>query len=166
MARFRKRPVEVDAVQFTGTEPHPDGVCLGIDAQCVWADTAFRGRPHVHTLEGILLVSPGDWVIRGIRGEYHPCRADIFEETYEPVPNVSVWRGGIIEQPSAGTHCDVTPLPIGYWAPPDARVCEVRCPSCGARRVFNRHVGGPGQVTPYQVGAWEDWTPTPVHASA
>ena len=39
---------------------------------------------HIETLEGTLHVSPDDWVIRGVQGEFYPCKPDIFEQTYEP----------------------------------------------------------------------------------
>ena len=38
----------------------------------------------ITTLEGIMIASPGDWIIRGIQGEFYPCKPDIFEATYEP----------------------------------------------------------------------------------
>ena len=43
-----------------------------------------RAEPHVHTLEGPLAISDGDWLIKGVRGEFYPCTPDIFAATYEP----------------------------------------------------------------------------------
>ena len=40
---------------------------------------------HIPTLEGAMTASPGDWIIRGVQGEFYPCKPDIFAETYEPV---------------------------------------------------------------------------------
>jgi hypothetical protein len=40
-------------------------------------------RPVIHTLEGVLTASPGDWIIKGVQGEFYPCKPDIFEATYE-----------------------------------------------------------------------------------
>lgn len=40
---------------------------------------------NIHTLEGVMKCSPGDWIIRGVKGEFYPCKPDIFEATYEPV---------------------------------------------------------------------------------
>lgn len=62
--RFRKRPVEIEAVQVGG-DP---------------AD----GSLVIRTLEGDMRANPGDWIIRGVAGELYPCRQDIFEQTYEP----------------------------------------------------------------------------------
>jgi len=98
MARFRKRPVEVEAEQYLGDPLRaPAGVCVSMRI-------GHPAEPHIHTEEGILIVSPGDWVIRGVRGEYYPCKPDIFAETYEPVDSVAFdawaraydprWRGG------------------------------------------------------------------------
>jgi hypothetical protein len=46
----------------------------------------FHGdKISIITLEGIMEASPGDWVIRGVKGELYPCKPDIFEATYDPV---------------------------------------------------------------------------------
>lgn len=76
MAKFRKRPVVVEAEQW-----FPGKAVEGVypDARC------FENNPHVYTLEGPLLVSPGDWIITGVNGEKYPCKPDVFEKTYEPV---------------------------------------------------------------------------------
>jgi hypothetical protein len=77
--RFRKRPIVVEATQFFNDRPFPAGVC-----DC-WADEACGGTPHVHTLEGPLHVSEGDWIITGVKGERYPCKPDVLEAGYEPV---------------------------------------------------------------------------------
>jgi len=70
--KFRKRPVVIDAVQWFKMGDHP-------------AVTEFeRGNGWVDTLEGGHVVSPGDWIITGVKGEHYPCKPDIFELTYEP----------------------------------------------------------------------------------
>jgi hypothetical protein len=43
------------------------------------------GTPMIDTLEGVHLVTPGDWIITGVKGEHYPCKPDIFEMTYERV---------------------------------------------------------------------------------
>ena len=79
MARFRKRPIVIDAEQYhiLCDSPSPDGVC--------WCENMSTGQPHIHTLEGPLIVSDGDWIITGIKGEKYPCKPDIFHATYELV---------------------------------------------------------------------------------
>lgn len=79
--KFRKRPVVVEAVRWDGTnlrEVHEfSGGAAGFDA-------AGGSVLRVITLEGAMVASVGDWIIRGIRGEFYPCKPDIFEATYEP----------------------------------------------------------------------------------
>ena len=69
--KFRKRPVVIEAQQWFPGRPI-DGVVVPGD-----------GIPYVATLEGPFNVSPGDWIITGVRGEKYPCKPDIFEATYE-----------------------------------------------------------------------------------
>lgn len=69
LAKFRKKPVVIDAeVYRPGLE-----------------DGFFAGRPYIDTLEGRHFISPGDYIVTGIRGERYPVKPDIFEATYEPV---------------------------------------------------------------------------------
>lgn len=89
MARYRKRPVVVEAVQWFKEGDHPavKMVCvhdwLNPKKECcgrLWGE-----HGEIATLEGTLEVCPGDWVITGIKGEHYPCKPDIFELTYEEV---------------------------------------------------------------------------------
>ena len=82
MARaYRKKPVVVEAVQWTG-ENHAE-MCEFIDPE------AFEIIPRIglviHTLEGDHHASPGDYIIKGVNGEFYPCKPDIFAKTYESV---------------------------------------------------------------------------------
>ena len=81
--KYRKKPVVIDAVQYDGTDAGYDAVCgfaIGIHLD-PRGDRTFA----VPTLEGELIASPGDWIIRGVKGEYYPCKPDIFAATYEAV---------------------------------------------------------------------------------
>lgn len=81
MARaYRKRPVVVEAVQWTG-ENHGE-MCEFIDPE-VFEITSHVGLV-IHTLEGDHHASPGDYIIKGVNGEFYPCKPDVFEKTYEP----------------------------------------------------------------------------------
>lgn len=86
MGKYRKKPVLIEAVQFKGNliAVDPEGVC-----RCLVLERleSGEGKPHVHTIEGALHVSPDDWIITGIKGERYPCKPDIFEATYEEVTN-------------------------------------------------------------------------------
>lgn len=81
MPRFRKKPVEVEAIQFDGGEDSWREITD-------WANEVWfrvQGGLEIITLEGRMLAAPGDWVIRGVAGEFYPCKPDIFEATYEAV---------------------------------------------------------------------------------
>lgn len=80
MAKFRKKPVVIEAVQFDiAADAWPDGVLPPGEGEKVF------GCGYIQTLEGRMMVSNGDWVITGVKGEKYPCRNDIFEATYEAV---------------------------------------------------------------------------------
>lgn len=80
--KYRKRPIVVEAERYTGAPI--DGVCTGVvdEHGCCHCEL-MAGAPHVHTLEGVMTVEPGAYVIRGVAGELYPCRGEIFEATYE-----------------------------------------------------------------------------------
>lgn len=89
--RYRKKPVEVEAIQytesnwvevisFTGGDP-------GSNANNQHAFIDRGGNFVIRTLEGEMRASVGDWIIKGVKGEFYPCKPDIFEATYEEVPD-------------------------------------------------------------------------------
>jgi hypothetical protein len=98
MSLYRKKPVVIEAFQWDGTVASYDAInaWAGFERQ---SDGTVRDRIQdgipampdfcafliVNTLEGPLRASPGDWIIRGIKGELYPCKPDIFAATYEPV---------------------------------------------------------------------------------
>jgi hypothetical protein len=86
MGLYRKRPVVIEAHQFDGTfeskrKLETEFGVTTVDAT-VCGDQLLTWR--IGTLEGPHEVSPGDWIIRGVSGEFYPCKPDIFEATYEP----------------------------------------------------------------------------------
>jgi hypothetical protein len=82
MPKFRKRPVVIDAVQFRTSE-HPSELAADVEAGRVRYPE--DGNAMIDTLEGSMIARPGDWIIRGVKGELYPCRDDIFRATYEAV---------------------------------------------------------------------------------
>src|SRR5262245_27539580 len=82
MPKFRKKPVVIEAFQWTGQRPHE------------WPEWAtklvLRGGKDlvVETLEGTMRADLGDWIIKGVQGEQYPWKPDIFFTTYEPVPEM------------------------------------------------------------------------------
>lgn len=79
--KYRKKPVVIEAVRFDGQDRDTIIRFVGEAAMVV----GRTREVHIKTPEGSMHVSPGDWVIRGVKGEYYPCKPDIFEATYEPV---------------------------------------------------------------------------------
>ena len=88
MARFRKKPVEIEAMQFTDLDSYLNIVAWwqAQNTGTLSAEEMFEFRTPlmlVNTLEGTMAANPGDWIIRGVQGEFYPCKPDIFSETYE-----------------------------------------------------------------------------------
>ena len=82
---FRKKPVVIEARRFEVWRGPEEGVALA--AWCggrIPAMQALRPVIEIDTLEGVVTASDGDWIIRGVKGEFYPCKPDIFEATYEP----------------------------------------------------------------------------------
>ena len=110
--KFRKRPVVIDATQWFQNGDHPGddvwrpfedtglvpgGAREGAvvrrfrhpgtsgESSCRHCCDTMHRHGWIDTLEGGHIVCPGDWVITGVAGEHYPCKATIFEQTYEPV---------------------------------------------------------------------------------
>jgi len=83
--KVRKKPVIVDAIQLCvgSNEDEVDDLHRFFGDFINWSgdDTGIV----ITTLEGDHFVSPGDWIIKGIKGEFYPCKPDVFEMTYEKV---------------------------------------------------------------------------------
>lgn len=86
MRRYKKKPVIIEAVQFkegnlkTVFEFVEDNDILG-----VYKGSNNKLYANIHTLEGSMRVSEGDYIIKGVQGEFYPCKPDIFKQTYEEV---------------------------------------------------------------------------------
>ena len=102
--RYRKKPVVVEAWQLVGTNAETHAVYQWIEANTqgsfdplseeipasgVSIDPA-TGFFLIATLEGVMQAKPGDWIIRGVQGEFYPCKPDIFAATYEPAEVVTL----------------------------------------------------------------------------
>ena len=96
--RYRKKPVVIEAMQLVGTNADTHAVYQWVEANTqgsfdplseeipasgVSIDPA-TGFFLIATLEGVMQAKPGDWIIRGVQGEFYPCKPDIFAATYEP----------------------------------------------------------------------------------
>lgn len=79
--KFRKKPVVIEAVRYRTIRHEVDRFCPSL----VWQIEGGFEIPYIDTLEGRMRVNSGDWIIKGLRGEFYPCKPDIFAATYEPV---------------------------------------------------------------------------------
>ena len=95
MPMFRKKPVVIEAVQWTGDNlrqimtftdgpPETRTAHAGIMWDQYEALVAAEGL-KIFTLEGKMRAAVGDWIIKGVKGEFYPCKPDIFAATYEAV---------------------------------------------------------------------------------
>ena len=92
MPMFRKKPVVIEAVQFLGFGP--EGADAPLNAwptdwpvgmwRVLLNDARLAEGLIIPTLEGDHRAIAGDWIIRGVKGEFYPCKPDIFAATYEP----------------------------------------------------------------------------------
>lgn len=103
MAKFRKKPVVIEATQWFRNGDHPKDKSIGkplsegevvrryrrpeLNGQnkCSQCSCIMHDHGWIDTIEGGHIVCPGDWIITGIIGEMYPCKPDIFKKTYEPV---------------------------------------------------------------------------------
>lgn len=81
-AKYRKKPVVIEAVQFRSGEQDS---CFAQDVLDGRVRYPADGTMLIQTLEGVMQALPGDWIIRGVKGELYPCKPDIFEATYEAI---------------------------------------------------------------------------------
>lgn len=102
--RFRKRPVTIEAMRLIGTPAETHAVYQWIEANTLGSFQPPTGEDDwvapesgvsidpatgdmlIATLEGVMHARLGDWIVRGVQGEFYPVRADIFEATYDPEP--------------------------------------------------------------------------------
>lgn len=79
--KYVKRPTVVEAIQFDGYNAEEIKFFCGDN--CI---IGFFDRVVIKTLEGNMTANIGDYIIKGIKGEFYPCKPDIFEETYDLYP--------------------------------------------------------------------------------
>ncbi len=93
MTQYRKKPVVIEAVQWLGH--NMDDMLEFIDISSLPSDGVHvdgglghvpaLGTLDIPTLEGVMTANAGDWIIKGVQGEFYPCKPDIFEATYDPI---------------------------------------------------------------------------------
>lgn len=85
MAKYRKKPVKIEAVQWTGANHLITETFMKGSGAYISKDRSVIGEIIVPTLEGDMRAKAGDWIIKGVNDEFYPCKPDIFEKTYELV---------------------------------------------------------------------------------
>ena len=80
MKKYRKKPVVIEAIEWDGR--HAEELLDFLENKGIFRVDGSLGIP---TLEGVMEASVGDYIIKGVQGEFYPCKPDIFEQTYEEV---------------------------------------------------------------------------------
>jgi len=96
MGRYRKKPVVIEAHRI-GDEGWPESIWEGVMSNAITLHMDEpKGQRHVEikTLEGVMRGDDGDWIIRGVAGEFYPCKPGIFEATYEPETDFGAKKDG------------------------------------------------------------------------
>lgn len=91
---FRKKPVVIEAVQWMGTPESAEEIAQFMghtekNPLMHYPKTEpWQGDLVIPTLEGAMVANTGDWIIKGVQGEFYPCKPDIFEATYEQIGEI------------------------------------------------------------------------------
>ena len=94
MEKYRKKPVVIEAIQWDGNNTREVIMFMGqkVNNESItqekfydYCENVLRNGIKIETLEGTMTASIGDFVIKGVSGEFYPCKPDIFEKTYELV---------------------------------------------------------------------------------
>ena len=110
MKQYRKKPVTIEAVQFDGLNPTEMMDFAGENCEVEIYDNQVTppiASIVIHTLEGDMKVSNGDYIIKGVKGEFYPCKPDIFEQTYESAKTQ--------KQPKVDLEKEVASYFEGFW---------------------------------------------------
>jgi hypothetical protein len=98
MPKYRKKPVMIDAIQIPFFERDAEFLWAGYEAPFTNPNIIFKRENGkiveaiISTLEGTMMASMGDWIIKGVAGELYPCKPFIFDATYERAPKPTVLK--------------------------------------------------------------------------
>lgn len=89
MKQYRKKPVIIEAIQFIDDVDRILEIQEFSRGETIRVDYKNKDNPtlKIKTLEGVMTASVGDYIIKGVQGEFYPCKPDIFEQTYEEIDN-------------------------------------------------------------------------------
>jgi len=137
MAKYRKKPIVIEAIQWTGSNLNEIKEFVGEALIYDIVDTAWKvgkGVPRVDmqikTPEGNHECSKGDYIIKGIKGEFYPCKPDIFEATYEKVNDENT------ETITKETSLNV----IVKSLVEGANSFVMKCPTCGRQTISSQQI--------------------------
>lgn len=142
--RYTKKPVTIEAVQWTGENYEEMRRFVPFGVRRFDADGL-----HIKTLEGDMYAAQGDYIIKGVQGEFYPCKPDIFAKTYQPeeLENVLPKESVTSERQDSCPFCDSEEIVIVT----EGLIKYSACLICGAR--------GPGELTESEaVKSWNDRT--------
>ena len=91
--KFKKKPVVIDAIQLTQKtvqECYEFVGAVGNFPECGMGIDPSDGQFKITTLEGVMIADVNDWIIKGIKGEFYPCKPDVFERSYDKVDDDSL----------------------------------------------------------------------------
>lgn len=133
--KYRKKPVVIEATQWNGTT---GGAKPIIDWMRANGGKSFYYADHpehifIETLEGDMHAAPGDFIIRGVQGEFYPCKPDMFEATYEAVEAPELSAAERVRVEAFGIHPELDETTVcdscrGVWVT-DGR--PLTCEACG-----------------------------------
>ena len=83
--KYRKKPVVIDAIQWDGINEAEISRFVADKDLYFFDEDRVRGGLVIKTLEGENSASIGDYIVKGVDGEFYPCKPDVFEKTYEPI---------------------------------------------------------------------------------
>lgn len=85
ICKFTKKPVTIEAIQFADDADTISNIhgFLKAETTVISYDNPTAPVMKIRTLEGVMTAQVGDWIIKGVKGEFYPCKPDIFEETYD-----------------------------------------------------------------------------------
>jgi hypothetical protein len=119
VSKYRKKPVVIEAMEWDGTSESAIAIINWANKspgsiKYYSADESARGFVElvVPTLEGDMVARPGDFIIRGVQGEFYPCKPDIFRETYED-PDV---KGGELTNEEKMERLKKAVLKLMHWS--------------------------------------------------
>jgi hypothetical protein len=176
--KYRKKPVIIDAVQWTGTN-HREmfdfltsdtfvNETMTVNGDHFYIDhSRIEGGLIIKTLEGEHVATIGDYIIKGVKGEYYPCKEDVFHQTYEKVEETPHWKnpwGDLITVP-----CDTKPIEDHLSSLPDEVPYGILCtcnPANGGSGMCGCVMGNKMVPNPKKYGTINIYTSTTTGVSS